>query len=42
LLHLEASQASVFQSGLKTDGSAAWMVHVASLWRTCGDEAEDG
>jgi hypothetical protein len=41
LFRLEASQATVFLSSLKTDGGAAWMVHVTSLQRLCGDEAED-
>jgi hypothetical protein len=40
LLRLEASWARVFQSRLKT-GSAAPMVHMASLRRLHGDEAED-
>jgi hypothetical protein len=30
LLHLEASQARVSQSSLKTGGGTTWMVHVAS------------
>jgi hypothetical protein len=42
LLCLEASQAMVFQSGLKTGGDVAWMVLVASSQRSCGVEAEDG
>jgi hypothetical protein len=42
LLHLEASQARVFQSGLKTGGGATWMFHGASSWRSCRDEVEDG
>jgi hypothetical protein len=42
LLHLEASRARVFQSSLKTGGGLALMVHVASSWRSCGDEANDG
>jgi hypothetical protein len=42
LLHVEASQARVSQSGLKTGGGAAWKVHVASLRRSCGVEAKDG
>jgi hypothetical protein len=42
LLHLEVSRARVSQSSLKTGRGAARMVHVASSWRSCGDEAEDG
>jgi hypothetical protein len=42
LFHLEASWARVSQSSLKTDGGATRMVHVASSWRSCGDEVEDG
>jgi hypothetical protein len=42
LLHVEASQARVSQSGLKTDGGAAEMVHVTSSWRSRADEDEDG
>jgi hypothetical protein len=42
LLRLEVSQARVFQSSLRTGGGAAWMVHVASSWRSRGDEAGDG
>jgi hypothetical protein len=42
LLHLEASLARVSQSSLKTSGGVTQMVHVASLWRSCGDEAKDG
>jgi hypothetical protein len=41
LLHLEASQAMVFQSGLKTGGGAVRMVQVASSQRSSADEAED-
>jgi hypothetical protein len=41
LLCLEASQARVFQSGLKTGGGAAQMVHVASLPRLHRVEAKD-
>jgi hypothetical protein len=40
VLHLEVSQARVFQSSLKTGGGAAWMVHVASSWRSHRDETE--
>jgi hypothetical protein len=42
LLLLEVSRAEAFQSSLKTGRGATWMVHVASSWRPCGDEAEDG
>jgi hypothetical protein len=42
LLCLEASRARVSQSSLKTVGGMVWMLHVASLWRSCGDEAKDG
>jgi hypothetical protein len=43
LLRRKASWgARVSQSSLKTGGGAARMVHVASSWRSCGDEAEDG
>jgi hypothetical protein len=42
LLHLEESRARVSQSSLKNAGGAARMVHVASTWRSCGDETEDG
>jgi hypothetical protein len=41
LFYLEASQDRVSQSGIKTGGGTAWMVHVASLWRSCGDEVDD-
>jgi hypothetical protein len=41
LLHLEASQARVFQSVLKTGGGAVRMVHVASSRRSYEIEAED-
>jgi hypothetical protein len=41
LLHLEVSLARISHSSLKTDGGATRMVHVASSWRSCGDEAED-
>jgi hypothetical protein len=40
-LRLEASQARVSQSSLKTGGGTTWMVHVVSSWRSCGDEAKD-
>jgi hypothetical protein len=42
LLHLEASRARVSQSGLKTGGGVAQMVHVASSRRSHGNEVEDG
>jgi hypothetical protein len=42
LLRLKASPARVFQCGLKSGGGAAWMVHVTSSWKSCGDEAKDG
>jgi hypothetical protein len=42
LLHREASQARVSQSGLKTGGGTARMVHVASSQKSRLDEAEDG
>jgi hypothetical protein len=41
LLHLEVSQARVYQSSLKTGGGTARMVHVASSQRSSGDEVED-
>jgi hypothetical protein len=41
LLHVKASRARVFQYGLKTYGGAAWMVHVASLWRWRRVKAEN-
>jgi hypothetical protein len=42
LLHLKASRARLSQSSLKIGAGAVWMVHVASLQRSRGDEAEDG
>jgi hypothetical protein len=42
LFRLEAGRDRIFQSGLKTGGGAAWMVHVASSRRFCRVEAEDG
>jgi hypothetical protein len=42
LLRLEASQARISQSGIKTSGDTMRMVHVASSWGSCGNEAEDG
>jgi hypothetical protein len=41
MLWLEVSRARVSQSGLKTGEAAAWVVHVAPSWRSCGSEAED-
>jgi hypothetical protein len=41
LFHLEVSRTEVFQSSLKTDGGTTWMVHMTSLQRSRGDEAED-
>jgi hypothetical protein len=41
LLHLEASRARVFQSSLRTSGGVTQMMHMASLRRSHGDEAED-
>jgi hypothetical protein len=42
LLRLKVSRVRVFQSSLKTDGGATWMVHVASSQRSHGEEAKDG
>jgi hypothetical protein len=42
LLRLKASQARVFQSGLKTGGGMTWMVHVTSSRRLRRVEAKDG
>jgi hypothetical protein len=42
LLRLEVSRARVSQSSLKTGGGTAWMVHMASSWRSHEDEVEDG
>jgi hypothetical protein len=39
LLHLKAIWARISQSGLKTDGGMAWMVHVASSWWRGADGA---
>jgi hypothetical protein len=39
---MEESRARVSQSGLKTDGGATQMVHVASLRRLRRVEAENG
>jgi hypothetical protein len=41
LLHLEASRARVSQSGLKIGRGVTRMVHMASSWRSRGDEAKD-
>jgi hypothetical protein len=41
LLRLEASRARDSQSGLKTGGAVAQVVHVAPSWRLHGSEAED-
>jgi hypothetical protein len=41
LLLLEASQARVSQSGLKTGGCTVRMVYVAPSQRSRGDEAKD-
>jgi hypothetical protein len=42
LLRVEASQARIYQSDLKTGGGATRMVHVVSLLRLHRVEAEDG
>jgi hypothetical protein len=42
LLHLKASWARVFQSGLKNDGGTTQMVHVASSWMLRRVKAENG
>jgi hypothetical protein len=42
LLHLEASQARVSQSSLKTSGGTTRMVNVASSQMLRGNEVEDG
>jgi hypothetical protein len=42
LLRLEASRVRISQSCLKPDGGVVRMVHIASSWRSCGVEAEDG
>jgi hypothetical protein len=41
LLRVEASQARVFQSDLKTDGGVMRMVHMTSSWRLRQVQAED-
>jgi hypothetical protein len=40
LLHLEASQARVFKSHLKTGGGATRMMHVTSSWKLHQVKAE--
>jgi hypothetical protein len=40
-LHLEVSQTRLSQSSLKTSGGAVRMMHMASSWRSRGDEAKD-
>jgi hypothetical protein len=42
LLHVEANQARVFQSGLKTSGGATEVVHVAPSRRSRKNQVEDG
>jgi hypothetical protein len=42
LLRVEVSRARVSQSGLKTGGGVAQMVHVASSWTLHRDQVEDG
>jgi hypothetical protein len=42
LLRVEVSRDVISQSGLKTGGGVAWMVHVASSRRLHRVEAEDG
>jgi hypothetical protein len=42
LLCMEASRARVSQSGLKTGGGVAQMVHVAPSWRSHEDQVKDG
>jgi hypothetical protein len=42
LLHVEASQARVFRSGLKTSGGAMEVVHVAPSQRSRKNQVEDG
>jgi hypothetical protein len=41
LLRLKVSQGRVSKSSLKTGGGTMQMVHMESLQRSCGDEAED-
>jgi hypothetical protein len=42
LLHLKASCARVFQSGLRLADVRRWVVHVAPLRRLHQDQVEDG
>jgi hypothetical protein len=42
LLYLEVSRARISQSGHKTGGGAAQMVHMALSRRSRGDKAEEG
>jgi hypothetical protein len=42
LRHVEVSRARISRSGLKTGGGATQMVHVASSWRSCRNQVEDG
>jgi hypothetical protein len=42
LLRLKVSLTRVSQSSLKTGGGTTQMVHVATSWRSRGDESEDG
>jgi hypothetical protein len=42
LLRVEASQARVSQSGLKTGGGVTQIVHMTSSQRSHGDRVEDG
>jgi hypothetical protein len=42
LLHVEASLARVFQSGLKTGETRRRVVHVAPSWRLRRRQIEDG
>jgi hypothetical protein len=41
LLHVEASRTTVFQSGIKTSGGTARMMHVTSSRRLCQDQVEN-
>jgi hypothetical protein len=42
LLRVEASQARISQSGLKTGGGVTRMVYVTSSWGLRRDQVEDG
>jgi hypothetical protein len=42
LLFVKADQAMNSQSGLKTGGGVARMVHMSSSWRLRRDQVEDG